>query len=86
MNTPYIKGFNEGYLIAEHLPGLATGIANVTSTSPYLEGFRDGREEYVRERAIQQFLGRIRKDHDGMYVADETTTPDHNRDPDRRPR
>ncbi len=84
MSTPYIKGFNEGYVLAEHLPKLAKSIANVASASVYLEGFRDGCEEYVREHAIQGFLSWLRKDHGGMYAPDGAATPDSNRQRDRR--
>lgn len=49
-DTLYIRGFNEGYVITEHLPDLAQGISKIESPSPYFEGFRDGREELVREQ------------------------------------
>lgn len=45
----YIQGFNEGYVITKHMPDLAEQIANVKTDAPRLEGFRDGREQFVIE-------------------------------------
>lgn len=45
----YVEGFNQGYLIAKHLPELAGTLATVESQSSRMEGFRDGRKEYVLE-------------------------------------
>ena len=50
MNTPqdlYIKGFNEGYAVASHLPEAADALSQVEGASPWAEGFRDGCEQYV---------------------------------------
>ena len=50
----YLKGFNEGYLIAQHAPDLAEKLANIESDFIRLQGFKAGREQYqveqVRER------------------------------------
>jgi hypothetical protein len=50
MSDTYIKGFNEGYVIAEHLPDLAQDLSKVNISSPWIEGFRDGRSQYVFEQ------------------------------------
>jgi len=50
MSDPYIKGFNEGYVIAAHLPDIAKDVSKVNGSSPWLEGFRDGREQYIDEK------------------------------------
>jgi hypothetical protein len=50
MSNPYIKGFNEGYVMTEHLPDLARDLSKTESAAPRMEGFRDGRRQYVLEQ------------------------------------
>lgn len=45
----YIKGFNEGYLISRHNPGLAEKLSSIEAASERLNGFKDGRLEYMRD-------------------------------------
>jgi hypothetical protein len=61
-DTEFIKGFNEGYLIAKHLPDLADSLAQVKNETPRIEGFRAGHEQFVREEVIKQ-PGWHRHDH-----------------------
>lgn len=52
LDTPtpdYLKGFNDGYLIAKHEPDVATVLINVESKTERMEGMKAGMEEYVRE-------------------------------------
>lgn len=49
-NSEYQKGYNEGYLITKHLPDIAGKISAVKSIAPRMEGFQDGRKEYVLEQ------------------------------------
>lgn len=51
--TSYQKGFNEGYIISKHMPELADKLAQVKSTEPRMEGFRDGREEFMQEKSYR---------------------------------
>jgi len=46
----YIKGFNEGYVITQHMPELADIVAHVKNETLRLEGFRDGRKQFVLEQ------------------------------------
>lgn len=48
--TLYKQGFNEGYIIAKHLPDLSDTLATVASTTPRIEGFQDGRKQFVLEQ------------------------------------
>jgi len=60
MRTPhspdpdYQKGFNEGYLIAFHLPALANSISRITNQTPRFEGLRDGQKQFILEQAKDQ--------------------------------
>lgn len=60
MSTDYIKGFNEGYVLTEHAPEVARTLAKVESDAPRMEGFRDGRRQWVleqtRERSPEPFI------------------------------
>lgn len=47
----YQKGFNEGYLISKHEPDLAEKLSQVKSDNPRMEGFLDGRNEFIQEKA-----------------------------------
>lgn len=46
----YQKGFNEGYIITKHLPPLSDSLAKIESTAPRIEGFQDGRKQFVLEQ------------------------------------
>ncbi|MBS1585837.1 MAG: hypothetical protein JSS82_09870 [Bacteroidetes bacterium] len=50
METEYLWGFNRGYLIAEHLPDLATDLREIKSDAPKLVGLRDGIDEFLKEK------------------------------------
>lgn len=52
-NTEYQQGFNEGYIIAQYLPDVSSSLSKVENTSPRIEGFHDGQEQYQLE-LIQQ--------------------------------
>jgi len=59
----YLRGFNSGYFLAEHGPGLLSKIlTGLAPTTAYLEGLFSGREEYVQElaRIHQDDLTRLR--------------------------
>ncbi len=49
-DSNYQKGFNEGYIITKHLPELSDGLAQVKTETPRIEGFKDGRKQYVLEQ------------------------------------
>ncbi len=48
--TEYQQGFNEGYLISQYLPDLSNSLSKIESTSPRIEGFRDGQEQLLLEQ------------------------------------
>lgn len=45
-----LKGFNDGYLLAEHEPELAEKLAKIDAVSPWLMGMQQGREQYLNEQ------------------------------------
>ena len=46
----YLKGFNEGYTIAQALPELAEQLARVDNDSVRYMGFKQGREQFQKEQ------------------------------------
>ncbi|RRA98608.1 hypothetical protein [Larkinella rosea] len=53
VDSVYLKGFNEGYIIAQNMPELAEVLANVKSDSMRLNGLKAGREQYNKEQIEQ---------------------------------
>jgi hypothetical protein len=52
ISPEYIKGFNEGYLLAQHMPDLSEKLAGIKSDSPRMQGIRDGRQEFLIDREL----------------------------------
>ena len=50
LHPDYLKGFNEGYLIAENLPTLAEKLNKVKGDSMQLLGLRHGIEQFDKEK------------------------------------
>ncbi len=46
----YIKGFNDGYLLKEHKPELLENILNTTSSNDYIQGLKDGENEFKQQK------------------------------------
>lgn len=46
----YLRGFNDSYLIAEHLPELSEKLSKVEGDSLRLQGMRDGRQQYLSDK------------------------------------
>lgn len=53
VDSVFLKGFNEGYIIAQHMPELAEILANVGSNSERLNGLKAGKNQYNKEQIEQ---------------------------------
>ncbi|ADB38000.1 hypothetical protein [Spirosoma linguale] len=49
----YVKGFNEGYTIAQHMPELAEVLSKVKGKSDRLMGLQAGHKQYLNEQIEQ---------------------------------
>lgn len=58
----YQKGFNEGYLITQHLPELSDELSKIKNETPRIAGFKDGRNEYFQEKAKERMKGFLKTD------------------------
>ena len=54
IDSHYQQGFNEGYLVTKHWPEMSDMIAHVPNATPRLDGFRDGKRQFVLEQAREQ--------------------------------
>lgn len=52
--TQYQQGFNDGYLIAEHMPELSENLSSVKNDTPRITGMQDGRRQFVLERTFER--------------------------------
>lgn len=77
INNEYQTGFNEGYIIAKYLPELADQLRQVKSESLHMNGFRDGRNEFIHERAKEHAPQWLKKDL--LPKADTTNLPAKNK-------
>ena len=58
----YLKGFNEGYLMAKHLPDLAEKLAKADNESVRHMGFRDGRSQLTKEKEKTRYPDWLKSD------------------------
>ena len=62
VDPAYIKGFNEGYTLAQHLPDLAKQLSSIENNSPRYEGLKAGRAHYVAEKNRERLPGWLKED------------------------
>ncbi|MVM32460.1 hypothetical protein GO755_20615 [Spirosoma sp. HMF4905] len=58
----YLKGFNEGYVIAQSVPDLAEQLVKVQTDSQRMAGFKAGRDQYVTERMREHLPSWLKAD------------------------
>ena len=54
VDPDYLKGFNEGYLLAQYNPELAETLATIDSELSRIVGFKAGREQFHAEQILIQ--------------------------------
>lgn len=77
----YLKGYNEGYTITQHMPELAEKLANIDSDFVRLVGFKDGRKQYQLEQTSARLPSWLKGDR----LAKEQKTPSKSKDRDIEP-
>ncbi len=86
VDPEYLKGFNEGYLIKEHLPDLADRLADSIGDSMRSQGFKDGRVEMIREREKERYPKWLRSDRLSSLEEKEKQERERNKDQDKEDR
>ena len=74
-NPDYLKGFNEGYTIARHMPDLATQLSDVNIDTERGSGFQDGRKQYMAEQTRAKLPAWLK----GERKAKDKPAPDKSR-------
>ncbi|WP_138477131.1 hypothetical protein [Dyadobacter bucti] len=81
IDPDYLKGFNEGYVIAQHMPELAEQLSRAKGKSSRLTGIQDGRREYMVEQLRSLRPSRLQDKQADYNSPEPTHVPD--RDPDK---
>lgn len=68
----YQKGFNDGYIFAKYLPELSEQLSKTEAKSSRMEGFQDGRKEYISEKAKEKFPDWLKKDRSAPVRTEPT--------------
>jgi hypothetical protein len=81
IDPDYLKGFNDGYIIAQYEPELAEKLSKIEAVSPRIVGMQQGREQFIKEQ-LRTKLPDWLKDN---TTPDRTNTPfkDQNKQPDK---
>jgi hypothetical protein len=83
LHPDYLKGFNDGYLIGEHIPGLASQLAKANGKSLKLEGMKAGIEQYQLEKnkTKEQNKEETNKDYYPTWITlDRSSTTEKDKD------
>lgn len=59
----YLKGFNEGYTIAQHSPELSEQLSKVSLSGERGVGFQEGRAQFISERARERMPSWLKSDN-----------------------
>ncbi len=81
VDPDYLKGFNEGYTIAQYMPELAEQLANVESDNSRTAGFQAGRGQYQIEQNRERLPSWLKGDR----PAKTDPTPAKSKDRDIEP-
>lgn len=78
----YLKGFNEGYLIARHMPETAGKLAQAVeaSSSERSQGFKDGQAQLVKEQEKPRYPSWLSDNRDTKESNDPAKDLDKDRD------
>ncbi|WP_375447193.1 hypothetical protein [uncultured Fibrella sp.] len=79
----YVKGFNEGYILAKHMPELAERLADIDSDFVRLAGFKAGREQQQTEMARERLPAWLTGDRPQKAEKSPIKTKDRDKEPDK---
>ncbi|UFH54788.1 hypothetical protein [Spirosoma sp. KNUC1025] len=79
----YLKGFNEGYIMAQHMPELAEKLAGINSDFIRLVGFKEGREQFQIEQTKDRRPDWLKNDRFTRGQGKSTPSRDRDIEPDK---
>lgn len=78
----FVKGFNEGYMLAKHLPDLAEQLGTTTGDTPRGSGIQAGRRQLFLEQEQERYPTWLRGDYANRADAIPDKTPEKDKDVD----
>lgn len=79
----FVKGFNEGYTIAQHSPEISRQLGEIQSNSPRSLGFIAGREQFAAERRQERYPAWLKPSQAKQNQASPKQKPDRGIEPER---
>lgn len=83
IDPDYLKGFNEGYLIAQHMPELAEQLSKAQGEGTRLAGLKAGRDQYTTERMKDRLPSWLSGNRSSKEQITTTKSKDRDIEPDR---
>ncbi|MBD2704669.1 hypothetical protein IC229_28795 [Spirosoma sp. BT702] len=83
VDPDYLKGFNEGYTIAQYMPELAQKLAAIDNDQVRLAGFQDGRKQYQLEQTKDRLPSWLKGDRASKNPNPPTKAKDRDIEPDK---
>lgn len=77
-NPDFIKGFNDGYIIAQYEPELAEKLSKIEAVSPRIVGMQQGRQQFIKEQ-LKNKLPNWLKDN-STHAKNKQPSKDQNKD------
>lgn len=68
ISREYQKRFNEGYALAKYMPEVAETLAQSLKDNDRGQGFRDGRNQYLREQLKEKLPSRLSNQRQSLGV------------------
>lgn len=62
VDAEYLRGFNDGYLLAKHQPDISKAIDSLKGNAERIQGIKDGMQEYSKELLAEKKPDWLKKD------------------------
>lgn len=76
-----LKGFNDGYMIAQYEPELAEKLSKIEAVSPRIIGMKQGREQFLKEQLRTKLPEWLKENPENNK--DQLPSKDRNKLPDK---
>lgn len=83
VDPDYLKGFNEGYIFAKHLPELSDQLSKTELKSSRGVGFQDGRKQFISEKVKDKFPNWLKGNRTPSEKTDPGKTKGRSIEPDK---
>jgi len=80
VDPDFLKGFNDGYLIAQHEPELAEKLSKIKAVTPRIIGIQQGRNQYLNEQIKDKRPSFLKDNHPFTEKSDLDKTKNKDRE------